>query len=511
MYSKKKSPTALIILDGWGHREEAQFNPILKVDTPFIDSLFKNYPNTLILASGEAVGLPKGQMGNSEVGHLHIGAGRKVPQDLTRINQAIKNRDFFKNSTFLKAVNTAKKYNSSIHIVGLLSPGGVHSHEHHIESMVNMLSCQGVSKCYVHALLDGRDSPPQSAMTSLKKLSPHIVSIMGRYYAMDRDHRWQRTQVAYDLLTQGSAKFRADTAEQALKKAYQRGETDEFVKPTLITKEGHAPIILKPNDIVIFMNFRADRARQLTYALTDPKFHGFQRTVIPKLSLFITLTEYANDINATAAFSSIPLNNILGEYIAKQGLTQLRIAETEKYAHVTYFMNGGQEIPFKQEERILIPSPQVATYDMQPEMAAAELTLQLTKAIESKKYDLIICNYANPDMVGHTGNYPAAKKAISVIDTCLHRIVDALKKVDGEAIITADHGNIETMYDEKNHQPHTAHTNNLVPFIYVGKRAYLTAQSGALDDIAPTLLTLLGLPQPQEMTGHSLLALKPES
>lgn len=504
---KSVGPITLIILDGWGHREDHKHNPILEAKTPFIDSLFKNYPHTLIEASGEAVGLPKGQMGNSEVGHLHIGAGRKILQNLTRINRSIKANTFDQTPAFLEAINMAKKNNSAIHVMGLLSPGGVHSHENQIYSLMALLKNQGIHESYLHAFLDGRDTPPQSAMTSLKKLSPHITSIVGRYYAMDRDHRWERTQVAYDLLTTAKADFRADTAEEALEMAYNRGETDEFVKPTHITKENKSPVTIQDNDVVIFMNFRADRARQLTHALTDQHFSGFTRSVFPTVSLYVTLTHYAKDIQTNVAFPSAPLNNTLGEFVANNGLRQLRIAETEKYAHVTYFMNGGYEEAFVNEERILIPSPKVATYDLMPAMSAAEVTDQLTTAITSEKYDLIICNYANPDMIGHTGNSDAAKQTISVMDDCLKEVINALKKVDGEAIITADHGNIEIIYDEENQQAHTAHTNNPVPLIYMGRPARFLKNDGALDDIAPTLLMLLALTQPAEMTGHNLLTL----
>ena len=513
--TKRPKPIALIILDGWGHREESQYNPIQLANTPFIDFLFQTYPHMLIEASGEAVGLPTGQMGNSEVGHLHIGAGRKLPQGLTRINTAIQDGKFFNNPTLLKAIETAKKKNSSVHILGLLSSGGVHSHEKQIQAMVDMVRQQGLQKNYFHAFLDGRDTPPQSALASLKALDEHynqcpggkIVSIIGRYYAMDRDRRWERTQIAYDLLTQGKTDYRANTAEEALQMAYDRGETDEFVKPTLVATIDDEPVTIKDGDVVIFMNFRADRARQITHALTDKGFSYFHRDVTPKLADFVTLTEYAKDIRAKIAFPAIRVKNGLGEYIAKKGLLQLRIAETEKYAHVTYFISGGREEAFKNEDRILIPSPKVATYDLQPEMSAIEVTDKLTEAIESNQYDLILCNYANPDMVGHTGKSDAANKAVLIMDQCIKRIITSLKKVGGEALITADHGNIEIMYDDDNAQPHTAHTNNLVPLLYVGRKASFQENAGALDDIAPTLLYLLALKKPKEMTGHPLLTL----
>jgi len=504
--SKPTGPIALIILDGWGYREDTHYNPIAQVDTPFIDSLFKDYPNTLLSASGEDVGLPKGQMGNSEVGHLHIGAGRKIPQDLTRINQAIADGTFQQNPTFLKTIDIAKQQASTIHVIGLLSTGGVHSHIEQISALMSMLNNSGVKSAF-HALLDGRDTPPKSAMPCLEKLDGHIASIVGRYYAMDRDRRWQRTQVAYELLTEGKADYRANDAKTALAMAYQRDETDEFVKPTIIAKAGEQPVTIQDHDIVIFMNFRADRARQLCHALIDQEFSGFTRQVLPKLDLLTTLTTYDKSLKAEVAFPEIVLNAVLGEYIAEKGLHQLRIAETEKYAHVTYFINGGREAPFNNEDRILVPSPKVATYDLKPEMSAFEVTDKLVDAIQSKKYGVIICNYANPDMIGHTGQNNAAKQAIAVMDHCLQRVVAALNNVNGEALITADHGNIEIMYDEKHQQPHTAHTNNLVPLVYVGRPANFQQQIGALDDIAPTLLALLGLEPPKEMTGHNLLTL----
>ncbi len=517
--TKPPRPIALIILDGWGHQEEKQYNPCQEAAALFFDFLFETYPNTLIVASGEAVGLPKGQMGNSEVGHLHIGAGRKLPQDLTRINASIKEGAFFNNAVLLNAINTAKKKKAAVHIFGLLSPGGVHSHENQIQAMVDMVGEQGIEKNYFHALLDGRDTPPKSAMKSLKMLDAHykkhpggkIVSIIGRYYAMDRDRRWERTQIAYDLFTEGKADYRATSAEEALQMAYDRGETDEFVKPTIIEAVGNDPILIEDNDVVIFMNFRSDRARQLTRALTEKDFSDFPRKVTPTLSDFVTLTEYAADIKTSVAFTALSVKNGLGEYIAKKGLRQLRIAETEKYAHVTYFINGGREQLFKNEDRILVPSPKVATYDLKPEMSAIEVTDKLVEAIESKQYDVIICNYANPDMVGHTGVNDAACEAILTMDRCMKRILSSLQKVGGEALITADHGNIEIMYDEEHSQPHTAHTNNLVPLLYVGRKAIFQNNSGALDDIAPTLLYLLDLKVPDEMTGRILLTLETDT
>lgn len=515
MNNKNNKPMVLIILDGWGVRNDNEHNAINLAQTPMFDELMAHFPHTLLDASGEAVGLPRGQMGNSEVGHLHMGSGRKVPQDLTRIDQSIQTGDFYKNPVLLDAIQKAKQTDHAVHVLGLLSPGGVHSRDNQIAAMIDMVHQHGVKKNYLHAILDGRDTPPQSAQASLQAVSDQyarfgcgkIASIVGRYYAMDRDNRWERTQKAYDLLTQGIATYHAPTAMAALQNAYQHHETDEFVKPTSIYTEGEKPITIADGDVVIFMNFRADRARQLTLAFTEKTFSGFKRQRIPTLAAFVTLTEYANTIQANVAFPPLKLSNTLGEYIATLGMHQLRIAETEKYAHVTYFFNGGIEKPNPGEDRLLIPSPKVATYDLKPEMSAPEVTDKLIDAIRSHRYDLIICNFANPDMVGHTGNEEATKKAIVTIDTCLRRLIDALKTVGGEALITADHGNAELMFDKKTGQPHTAHTNNLVPLIYVGREAKFRDRPGALDDVAPTLLYLLGLKPPAEMTGTNLITL----
>ncbi len=509
-------PIVLIILDGWGYTTETNHNPLRNVNTPCFDHLFAQYPHTLLQASGEAVGLPKGQMGNSEVGHLHIGSGRKVPQDLTRIDKAIKDGEFYKNTALLSAIETAKNNDKAVHILGLLSPGGVHSHESQLAAMIEMVHQQGVKKNYLHALLDGRDTPPRSALPSIEMISSlyqklgsgQIASVVGRYYAMDRDKRWERTEKAYNLLTAGIAEYHSATAADALKQAYAHDENDEFVKPCSIHAADQNAITIEDGDVVIFMNFRADRARQLCYALTENEFKGFKRNVFPKIASLTTLTQYASDLEANVAFPPLQLHNTLGEYLATHGLTQLRIAETEKYAHVTYFLNGGAETPFSGEDRLMIPSPKVATYDLQPEMSALELTDKLINAITSKEYDVIICNYANPDMVGHTGNELAANHAVTVIDQCMQRIVDCLDEVGGEALVTADHGNIECMYNPETQQPHTAHTSNLVPLLYVGHQGHFNSKEGALDDIAPTLLHLLGFTPPQEMTGHNLLSNK---
>lgn len=506
-------PIVLIVLDGWGHREKTKHNAIASAKTPNWDQLWNNHPHTLLEGSGHAVGLPEDQMGNSEVGHLTMGAGRTVYQEFTRIEKSIDDGEFFHNPVFLKALNTARTTHKAVHILGLLSPGGVHSHERQLQAIIDLAAREHVENIYVHAFLDGRDTPPQSALASLQKVDNQfkqigrgrIASIIGRYYAMDRDKRWERVQKAYELLTEAKADFHAATAEEGLNLAYQRGETDEFVQATVIFNPQQAVVKISDGDVVIFMNYRADRARQLTRAFIEHNFDGFKRNITPKLAEFISLTEYAKDIRTNIAFPPQRLKNVLGEYVAKHHIKQLRIAETEKYAHVTFFFNGGIEQPFANEDRVLIPSQKVATYDLKPEMSAVEITDKLAHAIKSEQYGLIICNYANPDMVGHTGNFEATVKAIECIDECLGHIINALRQVGGEVIITADHGNAECMYDEETKQPHTAHTSDLVPFVYYGRTAIITHQAGTLADIAPTLLYLMGLPQPKEMTGQSLI------
>lgn len=506
---------ALIILDGWGHRTDLPHNAIAAANTPVWDKLWQDCPHTLLSGSGLDVGLPAEQMGNSEVGHLTMGAGRVIYQELTRIDKAISEGEFFQNPVFLSAINKAKQNNKAVHILGLLSPGGVHSHEQHIQALIKLAAQQHATQVYIHVFLDGRDTPPQSALTSLQNLEQtcqqlkcgKIVSMIGRYYAMDRDKRWERVQAAYELLTEGKAEHHADNAEAALTMAYARGETDEFVKATSIHATNQAPVTINNGDVVIFMNFRADRARELTRAFIDNPFTEFNRHKTPRLADFVSLTQYAADIKTTIAFPPQALTNVIGEYIAQHGLTQLRIAETEKYAHVTFFFNGGQETPFQGEERILVPSPKIATYDLKPEMSAIEMTEQLVKAIHSQKYNLIVCNFANPDMVGHTGNFAATVKAIETVDQCLGRILTALRSINGEMVITADHGNAECMFDEKTQQPHTAHTCELVPFVYYGHHATIIKAQGNLADLAPTILYLMDLTVPAEMTGNSLLKL----
>ena len=506
------TPVLLIILDGFGYREECDNNAICQARKPHWNFFWNSHPHTVIDASEKWVGLPAAQMGNSEVGHLNIGSGRVVYQDYTRIEAAIASGEFAANPVLKKAVDTARDNHSTLHILGLLSPGGVHSHEMQIAAMLEMAVKGGATDVCVHAFLDGRDTPPRSAEASLialqKKCSElkcgRIASVVGRYYAMDRDQRWERVQEAYDLLTAGKAPYQTATAVDALHDAYARGENDEFVKATAIVPPDGTPTQMNDGDVVVFMNFRADRARQMTRALTDPGFSGFVRARTPKLAYYCTLTSYGEDFDLPAAFAPQSVANGFGEYLGKQGLKQLRIAETEKYAHVTYFFNGGIETPNPGEDRVLVPSPKVATYDLKPEMSAYEVTDKLVAAIESRKYDAIVCNFANGDMVGHTGILSAATRAIEVLDECLGRVIKAMQAIGGEVLITADHGNAETMLDEVNHQPHTAHTLNLVPLLYIGRKAKM-ANGGALCDVAPTLLRMMGLPQPPEMTGKPLL------
>lgn len=510
--SNSATPLVLVILDGFGHREEVKYNAILAANTPNYNNLLANYPHGLISGSGMDVGLPAGQMGNSEVGHMNLGAGRVVYQDLTRITKAIADGDFLKNAALSEVVDKAIQQQKAVHIMGLLSAGGVHSHEDHILAMAEMAAKQGAQHIYIHAFLDGRDTPPKSAEDSLNKLNEHlaklgkgrIATMIGRYYAMDRDNRWERVQAAYELIVDHQAEYIAEDAISALQAAYERGESDEFVKATRIGDI--APV--NDGDAVIFMNYRADRARELTRAFVEKDFDGFTRQRVPATAGFVMLTQYAATIDTPCAFPPSSLDNVLGEYLAKQGKTQLRIAETEKYAHVTFFFSGGREEPYAGEERILIPSPKVSTYDLQPEMSAKEVTDNIVEAIEQKRYDVIVVNYANGDMVGHTGVFDAAVKAVEYLDHCVGRIVNALQDVGGEALITADHGNVEKMQDDDTGQAHTAHTSELVPFIYVGKRKLQIREGGVLADVAPTMLTLMGLAVPKEMTGKSLVILE---
>ncbi|MCP8467371.1 2,3-bisphosphoglycerate-independent phosphoglycerate mutase [Pseudomonas sp. ZM23] len=504
-------PLVLIILDGFGHSDSPEYNAIYAAKKPNWDRLLASQPHGLISGSGMDVGLPDGQMGNSEVGHMNLGAGRVVYQDFTRVTKAIRDGEFFENPVITEAVDKAAGAGKAVHILGLLSDGGVHSHQDHLVAMAELAARRGAEKIYLHAFLDGRDTPPKSAEPSLKLLDDtfarlgkgRTASIIGRYFAMDRDNRWDRVEAAYNLITEGTAQFTADSALGALQAAYERGESDEFVNATRIGEQ----VRVEDGDAVVFMNFRADRARELSRAFVEPGFKEFPRQRELKLASYVMLTQYAASIPAPSAFKPESLDNVLGEYLAKNGKTQLRIAETEKYAHVTFFFSGGREEPFKGEERILIPSPKVATYDLQPEMSAPEVTDRIVDAIENQRFDVIIVNYANGDMVGHTGVFEAAVKAVECLDTCVGRIVEALDKVGGEALITADHGNVEQMEDAMTGQAHTAHTCEPVPFVYVGKRKLSIREGGVLADVAPTLLNLMGLEQPKEMTGKSIVTL----
>ena len=493
--------TCLLILDGFGRRAETQDNAVFAANTPYFDQLEKGVASELA-TSGLAVGLPEGQMGNSEVGHMNLGAGRVVYQDFTRITKAIADNEFLTNPAIADALQHCEA-GHTLHIMGLLSPGGVHSHEDHLLALAEGALARGI-KVRLHAFLDGRDMPPRSAQPSLEKASAvlakgdgAIASVSGRYFGMDRDNRWDRVQAAFDVMVHGKSEHCADDAVAALQAAYARNENDEFVAPTAIN--GGAPFA--EGDQVVFMNFRPDRARQMTQVLTDAAFDGFERN-LPNIQV-TSLTQYASSLTARVAFAPQSLNDTLGEWLAKQGKTQLRIAETEKYAHVTFFFSGGRETEYDGETRDLIPSPDVATYDLQPEMSAPELTRRLCDAIRSGQHDLIICNYANGDMVGHTGNFDAAVKAIETLDSCVKQVAEALAEVGGRGLVTADHGNAEMMRDPQTGQPHTAHTTGPVPLYLLGEGDSL--ESGALQDVAPTLLKMMGLPAPEAMTGRSLL------
>ncbi|MDO6562749.1 2,3-bisphosphoglycerate-independent phosphoglycerate mutase [Amphritea sp. 1_MG-2023] len=509
----QRSPKALIILDGFGV-EATESSAITAAHTPTWDRLMLQAPHSRISTSGLAVGLPEGQMGNSEVGHMNIGAGRVVYQNFTRINKAIEEGDFYTNTALTAAIDKAIAVDGAVHVTGLLSPGGVHSHEQHIFALLEMAVKRGAKQVFLHGILDGRDMPPRSAEASIKAAEAKfaelgtgaIATIVGRYFAMDRDNRWDRVQLAYDAMTSGLAPCYETSALDALQHAYERDENDEFVQATTIMADDGQPIgLIRDNDALICANFRPDRSREITRAFVDVEFDGFVRNAAPALSDYVMMTEYASDIQAHCAYPPVKLVNSLGDFLAKQQKTQLRIAETEKYAHVTFFFNGGEEQPYEGEERILVPSPDVATYDLKPEMSAPEVTDKLVSAIESGKFDLIVCNFANPDMVGHTGNFEAAVKAVEVVDQCIARVLEAMQTVAGETLITADHGNVELMVNPKTGQAHTAHTLWPVALVYDGpRRAQLQLNDGALCDLAPTLLALMGLEQPLEMTGHSL-------
>jgi len=508
-------PLTLIILDGWGYSEEQDYNAITQARIPVWDTLWNTSPHTFLRASGAEVGLPGDQMGNSEVGHLNLGSGRVVYQEFTRITRSIKTGSFFDNKTLTKNIDKTVEAGKAIHVFGLLSPGGVHSHEDHIMAMMELAVQRGAEKIYLHAFLDGRDMPPKSASLSIKLTEKkfkalgkgRFATISGRFYAMDRDHRWDRIQLAYQAMTLARAEHTVATASEGLQRAYERGETDEFVKPTLIVPEGEQAVVIEEGDAVFFMNFRSDRARQITRAFIEEHFDGFVREKWPRTT-YISLTEYQKDFDIPVAYPPEQLHNVFGGYISRAGLHQLRIAETEKYAHVTFFFNGGKEEIYEGEERILVPSPKVKTYDMQPQMNAQEVTDKLVAAIlrTHKPFDAIICNYANTDMVGHTGNFEAAVQAVEFVDHCLGRVIEASRRVRGEILITADHGNAEKMRDPETGQAHTAHTTNLVPFLYVGPRAVTMHGPGVLADVAPTMLQLMGLEIPPQMTGHSLIS-----
>ena len=507
-----KIPHVLVIMDGVGHREAVEDNAFLAAKTPHLTAMQQNHPHGLISGSGEDVGLPDGQMGNSEVGHMNLGAGRVLYQDFTRITKDIRTGAFFEHEVLVGAVEKAKANQGTVHILGLLSEGGVHSHEDHIVAMAELALKRGV-QVYLHAFLDGRDTPPKSAQPSLEKLDAlfaqypgqgRIATMIGRYFAMDRDNRWDRVEQAYRLLTEGEALRTVATATEGLEQAYAAGESDEFVKATRIGELAK----ISDGDSVVFMNFRADRAREITKAFVEKDFAGFERKVVPNLATFVMLTRYQATIDAPVAYMPEALHNSIGEYLSNLGKTQLRIAETEKYAHVTFFFSGGREDEYPGEKRILIPSPSVATYDLKPEMSAYEVTDELVAAIQSGEFDLLVVNYANGDMVGHTGVFDAAVKAVEAVDTSLGRVYDAVMAKKGHMLITADHGNVEQMQDYISGQVHTQHTTEHVPFIYVGPTSADIAEGGVLADVAPTLLTLMNLPVPAEMKGRNLVTLK---
>ncbi len=511
-----KKPTVLMILDGFGLNDRHEANAVYEANTPVIDKLMADYPFVKGNASGMAVGLPEGQMGNSEVGHLNMGAGRIVYQELTRITKEIQDGDFFKNEALLAAVENCKANDSALHLFGLVSDGGVHSHNTHLYGLLELAKRSGLSKVYVHCFLDGRDTPPASGKDFVAALEDEmakigvgkVASVMGRYYAMDRDNRWDRVEKAYRALTEGEG-VTADSATGAIQASYDNDKTDEFVIPAVVMENGAPVATIKDKDSVIFFNFRPDRAREITRAFCDDEFTGFERSKRLDVT-YVCFTEYDVTIpNKLVAFHKVSITNTFGEYLAAHHMTQARIAETEKYAHVTFFFNGGVEEPNEGEDRILVKSPKVATYDLQPEMSAYEVCDKLCEAIKSDKYDVIIINFANPDMVGHTGVEAAAIKAVETVDTCVGRAVEALKSVDGQMIICADHGNCEQLVDYETGEPFTAHTTNPVPFILVNADPkYTLAENGCLADLVPTMIELMGMEQPKEMTGKSLLRLK---
>ncbi|MDS0526852.1 2,3-bisphosphoglycerate-independent phosphoglycerate mutase [Clostridium sp. SHJSY1] len=508
-----KKPVMLMIMDGFGLAPKSEGNAVALAKKPNLDRLLKEYPNSELQASGMAVGLPEGQMGNSEVGHLNIGAGRIVYQELTRITKSIAEGDFFSNEALLKAMKNAKENNTSLHLMGLLSDGGVHSHLDHLKGLLEFAKKEGLQKVYVHAFMDGRDVPPSSGREFVEKTEAimkevgigEIATLSGRYYAMDRDNRWERVELAYNALVLGKGET-ASSAIEAIDKSYNDNKTDEFVLPCVVTKDGKAIATINNEDSVIFFNFRPDRARELTRAINDKVFEGFKRETLNLT--FITMTQYDKTLEGVSvAFKPQTLANTLGEYISSKGLKQLRIAETEKYAHVTFFFNGGVEKENEGEDRKVIPSPKVATYDLKPEMSAYEVTEELLNRIDEDKYDMIILNYANPDMVGHTGIVNAAIKAVETVDECVGKVVDKILEKDGTLFITADHGNAETMIDFSTGNPFTAHTTEPVPFVWVTNNVNgRSLKAGKLADIAPTMLNVMGVEVPAEMTGECLIS-----
>ncbi|WP_291567799.1 MULTISPECIES: 2,3-bisphosphoglycerate-independent phosphoglycerate mutase [unclassified Clostridium] len=506
-----KKPVMLMILDGFGLSDNLDGNAIRNSYKPNFDKLFNEYPHTTLKASGISVGLPEGQMGNSEVGHLNIGAGRIIYQELTRISKDINEGSFFKNDAFNKAIDNAKVNNSSMHLMGLLSDGGVHSHIEHLKALITLCKDKGLKKVYVHCFLDGRDVLPSSAKTFIEELEAHmkaentgkIATISGRYYAMDRDNRWERIQLAYNAVVKGEG-IKANNPIEAIDMAYHDNKTDEFVIPTVILEDGSPIAKISNKDSVIFFNFRPDRAREITRAINDKVFTHFERESFELT--YVTMTQYDKTLeNVIVAYTPESYNNTLGQYVSSKGLKQLRIAETEKYAHVTFFFNGGVEAPNPNEDRVLIPSPKVATYDLKPEMSVYEVTEEVLNRLDSNEYDMIILNYANPDMVGHSGVIEAAIKAIEAVDICLGKVVNKMLEMDGTLFITADHGNAEQMIDFSTGKPMTAHTTNEVPFIYVSKEAKELREGGILADIAPTMLKVMNLEIPSEITGKSLI------
>lgn len=511
-----KKPVVLMILDGYGLNDNCEHNAVCEGKTPVMDQLMSQCPFVKGQASGLAVGLPEGQMGNSEVGHLNMGAGRVVYQELTRITKSINDGDFFNVPEFLTAVENCKKNNSALHLFGLVSTGGVHSHLNHIYGLLELAKRNGLEKVYVHCFLDGRDTPPESGKEFVTELEAKmaelgtgkVASVMGRYYAMDRDKRWDRVELAYKALTKGEGNTAA-SATEGIQASYDAGKSDEFVVPFVVTENGKALATINDGDSVIFFNFRPDRAREITRAFCDDNFEGFAREKRLDLT-YVCFTEYDVTIpNKEVAFHKVSIENTFGEFLAAHNMKQARIAETEKYAHVTFFFNGGVEEPNEGEDRILVKSPKVATYDLKPEMSAYEVCDKLTSAIRSKEYDVIIINFANPDMVGHTGVESAAIQAVEAVDECVGKAVDALKEVDGQMFICADHGNAEQLVDYETGEPYTAHTTNPVPFILVNADpSYTLREGGCLADIAPTLIELMGMEQPKEMTGKSLLIKK---